>query len=70
MLHIEIYQKHNGINDTGGIGAKGASIHHWLQCIAGEAEPITHGQIGRDGIELAEATYRSSQSGVPISLPL
>lgn len=53
-----------------GIAAKGASIDHWLQCIAGEAEPTTHGRIGRDGIELAEATYRSSQSGTPISLPL
>ncbi len=53
-----------------GIAAKGASIDHWLQCIAGEAEPTTHGQIGRDGIELAEAAYRSSQSGVPITLPL
>ena len=53
-----------------GIAAKGASIDHWLQCIAGEAEPTTHGQMGRDGIELAEATYLSSQSGVPISLPL
>ena len=52
------------------IAAKGASIDHWLQCIVGEAEPTTHGQIGRDGIELAEATYLSSQSGVPISLPL
>ncbi len=53
-----------------GIAAKGTSIDHWLACIAGEAVPTTHGQIGRDGIELAEATYLSSQSGVPISLPL
>lgn len=53
-----------------GIAAKGASIDHWLQCIAEEAEPTTHGQIGRDGIELAEATYLSSHSGVPITLPL
>ena len=53
-----------------GMAAKGTSIDHWLQCIAGEAEPTTHGRIGRDGIELAEATYRSSQIGAPISLPL
>ena len=52
------------------IAAKGASIDHWLQCIAGEVEPTTHGRIGRDGIELAEATYLSSQSGTPIALPL
>ena len=52
------------------IAAKGTSIDHWLQCIAGEAEPTTHGRIGRDGIELAEATYRSSQTGTPILLPL
>ena len=53
-----------------GVAAKGTSIDHWLQCIAGEAEPTTHGRIGRDGIELAEATYRSAQIGAPISLPL
>jgi len=53
-----------------GMAAKGASIDHWLQCIAGEAMPTPHGRIGRDGIELAEATYRSSQIGAPISLPL
>ena len=48
-----------------GVAAKGTSIDHWLQCIAGEAEPTTHGRMGRDGIELAEATYRSSQIGGP-----
>lgn len=53
-----------------GMASKGASIDHWVQCILGEAEPTTHGQIGRDGIELAEATYRSSQSGNLINLPL
>ena len=52
------------------VAAKGASIDHWLQCIVGEAEPTTHGRIGRDGIELAEATYLSSEKGQPISLPL
>ena len=52
------------------VAAKGASIHHWLRCIAGEEEPTTHGSIGRDGIELAEATYRSSEIGAPIALPL
>lgn len=53
-----------------GMAAKGASIDHWTQCILGEAEPTTHGRIGRDGIELAEAAYRSSQIGAAISLPL
>ena len=53
-----------------GMAAKGASIQHWLECIAGEAEPTTDGRIGRDGIELAEATYRSAELGAPISLPL
>lgn len=53
-----------------GIAAKGASIDHWLKCIVGEEEPTTHGQIGTDGIELAEATYLSSQTGKLITLPL
>ena len=53
-----------------GVAAKGASIDHWLKCIVGEEEPTTHGQIGTDGIELAEATYLSSQTGKLINLPL
>ena len=36
---------------------------------AGEAEPMTHRRIGRNGIELAEAMYRSAQINAPISLP-
>ncbi len=52
------------------VAAKGASIAHWLECIAGEAEPTTHGSIGRAGIELAEAAYRSADTGTPIVLPL
>ena len=53
-----------------GVAAKGASIDHWLKCIVGVEEPTTHGQIGTDGIELAEATYLSSQTGKLINLPL
>ena len=49
---------------------KGASIDHWLKCIAGEETPTTGGRIGREGIELTEAVYRSSAIGAPISLPL
>lgn len=52
------------------MAAKGASIAHWLECIAGEAVPTTHGRIGRAGIELAEAAYRSSDTGKPMTLPL
>ncbi len=53
-----------------GMAAKGESIDHWLRCIAGETTPTTDGRIGRAGIELAEATYLSSEVGAPISLPL
>jgi predicted dehydrogenase len=50
--------------------SKGASIDHWLKCIAGEETPITSGRVGRAGIEIAEAAYRSSESGTLVSLPL
>ncbi len=50
--------------------AKGASIEHWLKCIAGEETPTTSGQVGRAGIEIAEAAYRSADNGVPVQLPL
>ena len=50
--------------------SKGAGIDHWLKCIAGEESPTTSGQVGRAGIEIAEAAYRSSKSGTPVSLPL
>ncbi len=53
-----------------GVAAKGTSIDHWLQCIVGQTEPETHGHMGRAGVELAEATYRSAQICAPISLPL
>jgi len=53
-----------------GIASKGASIDHWLKCIAGEEKPTTDGRIGRAGIELAEAAYRSAQIGALVSLPL
>jgi predicted dehydrogenase len=48
--------------------SKGASIDHWLKCIAGEESPRTSGKTGRAGIEIAEAAYRSSESGKPVSL--
>ena len=50
--------------------SKGTSIDHWLKCIAGEESPTTSGQVGRAGIEIAEAAYRSSESGAVVSLPL
>lgn len=53
-----------------GYASKGASIDHWLKCIAGEESPTTSGRVGRAGIEIAEAAYRSSESGTPVSLPL
>jgi len=53
-----------------GYASKGASIDHWLKCIAGEESPTTSGRVGRAGIEIAEAAYRSSESGDPVSLPL
>ena len=49
---------------------KGASIDHWLACVAGEEKPTTDGRIGRAGIELTEAVYRSASLGAPVSLPL
>ena len=48
--------------------SKGASIEHWLRCIAGEEKPTTSGVVGRAGIELAEAAYRSSETGRPIEI--
>jgi len=53
-----------------GFASKGASIDHWLDCIAGTAKPTTSGTVGRAGIELAEAAYRSARSGQPVALPL
>jgi predicted dehydrogenase len=50
--------------------SKGASIEHWLKCIAGEEKPMTSGRVGRSGIEIAEAAYQSSETGRPVSLPL
>ena len=48
--------------------SKGASIEHWLRCIEGEEEPTTDGRVGRKGIEIAEAAYRSSLTGKPIEI--
>jgi len=53
-----------------GYASKGASIEHWLKCIAGEEKPTTSGRVGRAGIEIAEAAYRSSETGAPVTLPL
>ena len=53
-----------------GYASKGASIDHWLKCIAGEEKPTTSGRVGRAGIEIAEAAYRSSKIGSPVLLPL
>jgi predicted dehydrogenase len=48
--------------------SKGASIEHWLKCIAGEETPTTDGEVGRAGIEIAEAAYRSAQTGQVVQL--
>ncbi len=50
--------------------SKGASIEHWLKGIAGEETPTTGGEVGRAGIEIAEAAYRSAQTGQVVRLPL
>jgi predicted dehydrogenase len=53
-----------------GYASKGASINHWLKCIAGEEKPTTSGRIGRAGIEIAEAAYKSSKTGELVMLPI
>jgi len=53
-----------------GFATKGASIAHWLDCIEGKARPTTSGEVGRAGIEIAEAAYRSARTGQPVTLPL
>ena len=53
-----------------GFASKGAGIGHWLDCIEGKARPTTSGEVGRAGIEIAEAAYRSAKSGQPVALPL
>ena len=53
-----------------GFASKGASIDHWLDCIEGKARATTSGKVGRAGIEIAEAAYRSAQKGKPVTLPL
>lgn len=50
--------------------SKGASIEHWLKCIVGEEKPTTSGEVGRAGIEIAEAAYISSEKGEKVTLPL
>ena len=52
------------------MASKGRGIEHWLRCIRGEEEPTTAGEVGRAGIEIAEAAYRSSATGLPVTLPL
>jgi predicted dehydrogenase len=41
-----------------------------IGCIADEEVPTTDGRVGRAGIELAEAVYRSQEQGKQVSLPL
>ena len=53
-----------------GFASKGASIGHWLDCIEDKATPTTAGQVGRAGVEIAEAAYRSAKYGQPVTLPL
>jgi len=48
--------------------SKGASIEHWLKCIIGEEESTTSGRVGRAGIQIAEAAYRSSEIREPVKI--
>ena len=50
--------------------SKGASIDHWLSCVAGDEEPTTDAHVGRAGVELVEAVHRSAASRTLVSLPL
>ncbi len=52
------------------LASKGRGIEHWLKCIRGEEKTTTSGRVGRAGIEIAEAAYRSAHSGKRIALPL
>lgn len=51
-----------------GFASKGASIAHWLDCIEGKARAATSGAVGRAGIAIAEAAYRSAKLGRPVTL--
>ncbi|MEW6358768.1 MAG: Gfo/Idh/MocA family oxidoreductase [Planctomycetota bacterium] len=50
------------------VASKGAGIEHWLKCILGEEKPTTSGKVGRDGIAIAEAAYRSADKGKPVKV--
>ncbi|MFQ5809100.1 MAG: Gfo/Idh/MocA family protein [Armatimonadota bacterium] len=50
------------------MASKGRGIEHWLRCIRGEETPETSGEIGRAGIAIAEAAYRSAAAGQPVSV--
>jgi predicted dehydrogenase len=45
------------------MASKGRGIEHWLRCILGEEQPETSGEVGRAGIAIAEAAYRSAATG-------
>lgn len=53
-----------------GYASKGASIDHWLKCIAGEEKPTTSGRVGKAGIQIAEAVYQSAKTGAPVMFPI
>jgi predicted dehydrogenase len=69
-LHREDEQAFSSEEVQRPMSSKGYSIEHWLKCITDEEEPKTSGRVGRAGIEMAEAAYRSASSGMPVSLPL
>lgn len=69
-LHEQDEETFSGKDVERPLSSKGYSIEHWLKCIAGEEEPTTSGRVGRAGIELAEAAYRSSATGKPVTIPL
>jgi len=50
------------------MASKGRGIEHWLRCILGEEEPTTSGEVGRAGIAIAEAAYRSAEAGEAVKV--
>ena len=71
MLGEPFRQGSGNVLGTGGerwltgfsLASPGRGIEHWLRCILGEEQPETSGEVGRAGIAIAEAAYRSAQTG-------
>jgi len=50
------------------IYSKGACIENWLRAVRGEEEVTADARIGRRGVEIAEAIYRSAKTGEVVEL--